>query len=208
LPQSNRTCIEPPGGTTIFCVQTTASSRDIGQAYLADAVRSLRSYKKLAEAALSQISGQDLFRLLDPEANSIAMLVKHMAGNMRSRWTDFLTTDGEKPDRHRDREFVIEEGMTPADVMKLWEEGWNCVLDSVSSLRSSDLDRTVYIAEKEHTVLQAINRQLLHYAGHVNQIVMLAKHFAGPSWKSLSIPKGQSETFAKEFEKLRSGRES
>jgi hypothetical protein len=127
---------------------------------------------------------------------------------MRSRWTDFLTTDGEKPDRHRDREFVIEEGMTRADVMKLWEEGWNCVLDSVSSLRSSDLDRTVYIAEKEHTVLQAINRQLLHYAGHVNQIVMLAKHFAGPSWKSLSIPKGQSETFAKEFEKLRSGRES
>jgi hypothetical protein len=188
-------------------VQTTTSSGDIGEAYLTDAIWSLRSYKKLAEAALSQASDQDLFRLLDPEANSIAMLVKHMAGNMRSRWTDFLTTDGEKPDRHRDREFVIDEDMTRADVMKLWEEGWGCVLDSVSSLRSSDLDRKVYIAEKEHTVLQAINRQLLHYAGHVNQIVMLAKHFAGPSWKSLSIPKGQSETFAKEFEKLRSGRE-
>ncbi|MDQ2776526.1 MAG: DUF1572 domain-containing protein [Acidobacteriota bacterium] len=188
-------------------MQTTTSSGDIGEAYLIDAIWSLRSYKKLAEAALSQISDRDLFRLLDPEANSIAMLVKHMAGNMRSRWTNFLTTDGEKPDRHRDQEFGIEEGMTRADVMKLWEGGWTCVLESVSSLRSSDLDRRVYIAEKEHTALQAINRQLLHYAGHVNQIIMLAKHFAGPSWRSLSIPKGQSETFAKEFEKLRSGRE-
>jgi hypothetical protein len=178
----------------------TTSPEDIGEAYLTDAIKNLRSYKKLAEAALLQTSDHDLFRLLDPEANSIAILIKHMAGNMRSRWTNFLTTDGEKPDRHRDREFVIDEGTTRADVMAWWEEGWNCVLNAVASLRPGDLRRTVYIAGKEHTALQAINRQLLHYAGHVNQIVLLAKHFAGPSWKSLSIPKGQSETFAKEFE--------
>jgi hypothetical protein len=181
-------------------VQTT-SSDNIGEAYLTDAIRNLRSYKKLAEAALSQTSDQDLFRLVDPDANSIAMLIKHTAGNMRSRWTNFLTTDGEKPDRHRDREFVIEEGTTRADVMAWWEEGWSCVLNSIASLGSDDLNRKVFIAGKEHTALQAINRQLLHYAGHVNQIILLAKHFAGPNWRSLSIPKGQSETFAKEFEK-------
>jgi Protein of unknown function (DUF1572) len=179
----------------------TTTPGDIGQAYLTDAAQNLRAYKKLAETALSQTSDDDLFRLIDPDANSIAMLIKHMAGNMRSRWTDFLTTDGEKPDRNRDREFVIDEGTTRADVMAWWEGGWNCVLNAVTSLRSSELMQTVYIAGKEHTALQAINRQLLHYAGHVNQIVLLAKHFAGPSWKSLSIPKGQSATFAREFEK-------
>jgi hypothetical protein len=182
-------------------VQMTTSSEDLGQAYLTDVVQNLRAYKKLAEAALSQTSDVDVFRLIDPDANSIAILVKHMAGNMRSRWTNFLTSDGEKPDRHRDREFVIDEGTTRADVMAWWEEGWNCVLHAITGLRPGELMQTVYIAGKEHTALQAINRQLLHYAGHVNQIILLAKHFAGPSWKSLSIPKGQSETFAREFEK-------
>lgn len=182
-------------------VQTTTGHEDLGEAYLGDAVKNLRSYKKLAESALSQTSDHDLFRLLDPEANSIAMLIKHMAGNMRSRWTNFLTTDGEKPDRHRDQEFVIDEYATRANVMAWWEEGWSYVLNCVTSLHSDDLNRKVYIVGKEHTVLQALNRQLLHYAGHVNQIVLLAKHFAGPSWKSLSIPKGQSEAFVKDLEK-------
>ena len=173
---------------------------DIGAVYLADALRNFRSYKKLAEEALAQASDEDVFRLLDKDANSIAMLIKHMAGNMRSRWIDFLTTDGEKPDRHRDREFEIDPGTTRAEVMKGWEEGWGCVFEAITPLKPEDLLRIVLIAGREHTVLQAISRQLLHYAGHVNQIVLLAKHFRGARWQSLSIPKGQSETFARQFE--------
>jgi len=173
---------------------------DVGAAYLADALRNFRGYKKLAEEALAQTSDEDVFRLLDKDANSIAILIKHMAGNMLSRWTDFLTTDGEKPDRHRDREFEIDPGTTRAEVMTWWEEGWRCVFEAIIPLKPEDLVREVFIAGREHTVLQAISRQLLHYAGHVNQIVLLAKHFRGSEWKSLSIPKGKSETFARQFE--------
>ena len=176
------------------------SQDDLGAAYLTDALSNFRGYKKLAEEALAQTSDADIFRLIDPEANSIAMLIKHMAGNMRSRWTDFLTSDGEKPNRHRDREFEIDPTTTRADVMKWWEEGWQCVFGAVTRLKSDDLARKVFIAGREHSVMQAITRQLLHYAGHVNQIVLLAKHFRGSEWKSLSIPKGQSETFARRFE--------
>jgi Protein of unknown function (DUF1572) len=176
------------------------SEEKIGAAYLADVLRNFRSYKKLAEEALGQTSDEDIFRLIDAEANSIAVLIKHMAGNMRSRWTDFLTSDGEKPDRHRDQEFEIATGTTRAEVMKWWEEGWRCVFDAVSPLKPEDLEQKVFIAGREHTVMQAVTRQLLHYAGHVNQIVLLAKHFRGTAWKSLSIPKGKSETFAREFE--------
>jgi len=179
---------------------------DVGAAYLADALRNFRSYKKLAEEALAQTSDEDVFRLLDKDANSIAMLIKHMAGNMRSRWTDFLTTDGEKPDRHRDQEFEIDPGTTRAEVMRWWEDGWRCVFEAITPLRSEDLLRTVFIAGREHTVLQAISRQLLHYAGHVNQIVLLAKHFRGAEWQSLSIPKGQSEKFARRFEQRHAAR--
>jgi hypothetical protein len=182
------------------------AEHDIGAEYLADALRNFRSYKKLAEEALAQISEQDIFCLIDPQANSIAILLKHMAGNMRSRWTDFLTTDGEKPDRHRDREFEIDPGTGRADVMKWWEDGWQCVFSAITPLQPADLGRRVFIAGREHTVLQAINRQLLHYAGHVNQIVLLAKHFRGLEWKSLSIPKGKSETFAREFEQKHAAR--
>ena len=178
----------------------------VGAEYLADALRNFRSYKKLAEEALAQTSDEDVFRLIDPEANSTAILIKHMAGNMRSRWTDFLTSDGEKPDRHRDREFEIDPGTTREQVMQWWEGGWKCVFDAITPLEPDDLLRKVYIAGKEHTVLQAISRQLLHYAGHVNQIVLLAKHFRGAEWKSLSIPKGQSETYARQFEKVHAGR--
>jgi hypothetical protein len=179
---------------------------DVGSAYLTDVLRNFRGYKKLAEEALAQTSDADIFRLIDPEANSIAVLMKHMAGNMRSRWTDFLTTDGEKPDRHRDREFEIEPGTTRAQVMQWWESAWKSVFDAITPLTPEDLGRKVSIAGREHTVLQAITRQLLHYAGHINQIVLLAKHFAGPKWKSLSIPKGQSETYAPQFEQKHAAR--
>jgi hypothetical protein len=182
------------------------SHEDIGAAYLSDAVGNFRSYKKLAEEALAQTSNEDIFRLIDPESNSIAMLIKHMAGNMRSRWTNFLTSDGEKPDRHRDQEFEIDPGTTRADVMKWWEDGWQCVFAAVIPLKSDDLTRKVFVAGREHTVIQAITRQLLHYAGHVNQIVLLAKHFRGSEWKSLSIPKGRSESFARQFEQKHAAR--
>jgi len=182
------------------------SQEDIGAAYLEDALGNFRSYKKLGEEALAQTRDEDVFRLIDPDANSIAILIRHMAGNMRSRWTDFLTSDGEKPDRHRDREFEIDPGTTRADVMKWWSDGWQCVFDAVSPLNSDDLARRVFIAGREHTAMRAISRQLLHYAGHVNQIVLLAKHFRGPEWKSLSIPKGQSETFARQFEQKHAAR--
>ncbi len=180
--------------------ETVVAENDIGSAYLSDTLRTFRSYKKLAEEALAQTRDDEIFRLIDPEANSIAMIIKHMTGNMRSRWTDFLTTDGEKPNRNRDREFVIEPGTTRDDVMNWWEQGWACVFDAIAPLKPEDLLRTVYIAGKEHSAMQAITRQLTHYAGHVNQIVFLAKHFRGADWKSLSIPKGKSETYAREFE--------
>jgi hypothetical protein len=182
------------------------SQQDIGAAFLTDAIRNFRSYKKLAEEALAQTSDEDIFRQIDPDANSIAVLIKHMAGNMRSRWTTFLTSDGEKPDRHRDQEFEIDPRTTRAEVTKWWEQGWQCVFDAVTPLKPDDLTRKVFIADREHTVLQALTRQLLHYSGHVNQIILLAKHFRGPEWKSLSIPKGQSETFARQFEQKHAAR--
>ena len=182
------------------------SDHDIGAEFLTDALRNFRSYKKLAEDALAQVNDDEIFRLLDPEANSIAIIIKHMAGNMGSRWTDFLTTDGEKPNRHRDQEFEIAPGTTRTQVMQWWEDGWECVFRAINPLKPDDLTRKVLIAGREHSVLQAISRQLLHYAGHVNQIVLLAKHFRGASWKSLSIPKGKSEAFAREFEKVHAAR--
>jgi Protein of unknown function (DUF1572) len=180
--------------------------QEISAEYLADVLRNFRSYKKLAEEALAQVTDEEIFRLIDPAANSIAILIKHMVGNMRSRWTDFLTTDGEKPNRHRDEEFEIAPGTTRAEVMRWWEEGWACVFNAITPLQPEDLIRKVRIAGREHSVLQAITRQLLHYAGHVNQIVLLAKHFRGAQWKSLSIPKGKSESFAREFEKTHAAR--
>jgi uncharacterized protein DUF1572 len=186
--------------------EASMSQQEIGAEYLSDALRNLRSYKKLAEEAFAQTSDEDMFRLIDADANSIAILIKHMAGNMRSRWTDFLSSDGEKPERHRDREFEIDPGTTREEVMRWWESGWKCVFDAITPLQSEDLLRRVFIAGREHTVLQAITRQVLHYGGHVNQIVLLAKHFRGSQWKSLSIPKGQSETYAREFEKKHAAR--
>jgi len=166
-----------------------------GRAYLDEALRSLRGHKRLAEGAMAQVTDEEYFRQLDPEANSIAILAKHLAGNMRSRFTDFLSSDGEKPDRHRDQEFLLDAGTTRAEVMRWWEEGWACVFAAIQPLRPEDLGRTVTIRGDAHSVLMAIHRQVAHYAYHVGQIVLVAKHMRGAEWKSLSIPRGKSEQF-------------
>jgi hypothetical protein len=163
--------------------------------YLDDAVSEFRKYKAQAEKAIAQVSEEDWFRQLDSESNSIALVMKHISGNMRSRWTDFLTTDGEKPDRNRDSEFEQEDRDTPESIRRRWDEGWRLLFAALEPLTDADLGRTVTIRSEPHTVLQAINRQLTHYASHVGQIVLLAKHFAGARWKSLSIPRGKSKDF-------------
>jgi hypothetical protein len=149
---------------------------------------------------MAQCPDEGLFILLDAESNSIAIIVKHMAGNMRSRWRDFLTTDGEKPDRNRDTEFEAPP-KTRVELMEMWEGGWKYVFDALEPLTDADLTRTVMIRSEPHSVMQAINRQVAHYAHHVGQIVFLAKHFAtkaGKKWESLSVPRGQSRQFAAE----------
>jgi hypothetical protein len=157
--------------------------------YLDDCVSQLRGLKAQADKAMAQVDDAQFFALLDADANSIAMIVKHVAGNMRSRWTDFLTTDGEKPDRHRDTEFERETADTRDVILARWEAGWDLLLKTVTSLQPEDLERSVTIRGEPHTVVQAIARQMSHYASHVGQIVLLAKHYAGPGWKTLSIPK-------------------
>jgi uncharacterized damage-inducible protein DinB len=168
---------------------------DLATHYLEDARWQMRGHKRLAEGAIAQLRDEDLFITLDAEANSVALLIKHMAGNMRSRFMDFLTSDGEKPDRFRDREFELEPGTTRADVMRWWEEGWAHVFAALDSLKSTDVMNTVTIRGEAHSVMQAINRQVAHYAYHGGQIVMLAKHLRSGEWKTLSIPRGKSEEF-------------
>jgi hypothetical protein len=167
----------------------------IEQPYLQDSLLQLKKLKSQADKALAQIDDEHLFASLDPEANSIAVIMKHMAGNMRSRWTDFLTSDGEKQSRNRDGEFITESGETRATVVSNWEDGWNNVLQAMSSLTPDDLGKTVRVRGEAHSVVEAINRQIAHYAAHVGQIVLLAKHYAGPRWQSLSIPRGKSREF-------------
>jgi hypothetical protein len=162
------------------------------QHYLQDALLQLRKLKSQADRALAQVREEDWLTTLDPESNSIAIIMKHVAGNMRSRWTDFLESDGEKPDRRRDSEFVIEPGDTARSIRERWDAGWQLAFDALSPLSSEDLMRPVTVRGERHSVTEAINRQMTHYAGHVGQIVLLAKHFAGPNWKSLSIPRGRS----------------
>src|SRR5579859_6331915 len=168
---------------------------DIATHYLEEVRRQFRGHKRLAEGALAQLKDDQLFGALDAEANSIAVIVKHMAGNMRSRFTDFLTTDGEKPDRNRDQEFEMNPGTTRADVMRWWEEGWSRLFATLEALKPEDVMRTVTVRGELHTVLQAINRQIAHYAYHTGQIVFLAKHFRSSDWKTLSVPRGKSEDF-------------
>jgi hypothetical protein len=168
---------------------------DTAAHYLDEARRQMRGHKRLAEGAMAQLKDEELFITLDPESNSIAVLVKHMAGNMRSRFTDFLTSDGEKPDRFRDQEFELNPAATRADLMKWWEDGWARVFAAIESLKPEDVMRTVTIRGEPHTVLQAVNRQIAHYAQHTGQIVFLAKHLRSGEWKTLSIPRGKSEDF-------------
>ena len=164
--------------------------------YVEDALSLFRYYKQLAERAVEQVSDAQLGAVLDPEMNSIAQIMKHMAGNMRSRWTDFLSSDGEKPDRNRDSEFV-EPPATREQLMSMWTEGWNRVFAAVEPLSPEDMARTVRIRGEEHSVMQAIHRQIAHYAYHVGQIVFLAKHLNSEHWKSLSVPRAQSTEFTK-----------
>ena len=162
--------------------------------YIEDATSLFRYYRQLAEQAMEQIPDEQLFATLDEEMKSIAIVVKHMAGNMRSRWTDFLTSDGEKPDRNRDTEFV-DPARTRIELMKVWNQGWEKVFAALSQLSDRDLTARVTIRGEPHSVMQAIQRQIAHYAYHCGQVVFLAKHFKGRDWKSLSVPRNRSADF-------------
>jgi uncharacterized damage-inducible protein DinB len=182
-------------------------AHELTTSYVKDATDVFRYYKRLAERAMEQCPEEGLFAALDKESNSIAIIVKHMAGNMRSRWTDFLTSDGEKADRNRDTEFE-EAPRTRAEMMALWERGWKCVFDAIGPLTDADLTRTITIRGTPHSVMQAINRQVAHYAHHAGQIVYVAKHFAVEKtgkFESLSVPRGESKQFTA---KVLSGRKS
>lgn len=162
--------------------------------FLEDAIQVFRYYKKLAERAMEQVTDEQLFIAQDEESNSIAVIVKHMTSNMRSRWTDFLTSDGEKPNRNRDGEF-IDPPATRTELLKLWEEGWACLFNALEPLREEDLARKVMIRGEALSVMQAVNRQLAHYPYHAGQIVLLAKHFASDHWQALTVPRNQSAEF-------------
>jgi hypothetical protein len=162
--------------------------------YIEDSLSLFRYYKKLAEGAMGQLLDEQLFTALDEEMNSVAIIVKHMAGNMRSRWSDFLTSDGEKPDRNRDSEFVAPHA-TRAELMRVWNDGWERIFHALEPLSDADLGREIFIRNEPHSVMQAINRQMAHYAYHCGQIVFLAKHLKGNSWKTLSVPRNRSAEF-------------
>ncbi len=162
--------------------------------YLEDSLAVFRYYKTLSEKAMAQVTDEQLVAVLDGEMNSIAQIVKHMAGNMRSRWTDFLTTDGEKPDRNRDSEFTDPQ-VARETLLAQWEQGWQCVFAALDPLSEQDLVKTITIRGEPHSVMQAINRQVAHYSYHCGQIVLLAKHFKSSDWQSLSVPRGQSAGF-------------
>jgi hypothetical protein len=166
-------------------------------AHLADIVRTFRSYKALGDAALRNTPDAHLHTELDPNSNSIAVIVKHIGGNLHSRYRDFLTTDGEKPDRHRDREFEMPQRVSRDEIARWWEQGWATAFAALGALTPADLGRTVTIRGEAFLVVEALNRSAAHAAYHVGQMVYLARHFAGPAWKSLSIPKGESAKFAR-----------
>jgi uncharacterized damage-inducible protein DinB len=162
--------------------------------FRSDALSSFRNYKRMAERACEQVSDEEFFRQIDAESNSIAIVVKHIAGNAWSRWRDFLTSDGEKADRQRDTEFELIED-TRESLMQFWEQGWQTLFNSVEGLKEEDFSKTVTIRGEPHTVVEAINRQLTHYAYHVGQIVFLAKHLKAAEWQTLSVPRNRSAEF-------------
>ncbi len=169
---------------------------DLRGTYLRDIARTYRNYKALAERALGQVPDAHLHTELDPNSNSVAVIMKHVAGNLRSRFTDFLTADGEKPDRNRDGEFEMPERASREELLRGWEAGWSAVLGAIDALRAEDLERTVRIRNEPFAVVEALHRSVTHTAYHVGQIVYLARHFAGQDWQSLSIPRGQSAQHA------------
>jgi len=168
--------------------------KEIIKNYHSDAVKSFRNYKKMAERAIEQVSDEEFFALIDAEANSIAVIVKHIAGNALSRWTDFLTSDGEKDFRNRDIEFELIDD-TRESLMEFWERGWLALIDNLEPLTVDDFSRTITIRGEPHTIVEAVNRQMTHYAYHIGQIVLLAKHFKSAEWKTLSVPKNKSAEF-------------
>jgi hypothetical protein len=175
-------------------MQNRRMALELTASCLKDSVGLLRHYKQLAERAMAQASDADLTTALDPESNSIAIIVKHLAGNMVSRWTDLLTTDGEKPTRNRDAEFESPPH-SRAELMALWDAGWKVCFDSLASLSEEDLSRTIRIRGEAHSVLQAIHRKVAHDAYHIGQIVFIAKHLASSRWTSLTVPRGKSAEF-------------
>jgi hypothetical protein len=168
---------------------------EIASHYLDEIRRQLRGHQRMAESAMAQLEDKEFFTTIDPESNSVAILVKHIAGNARSRFREFLTTDGEKPDRFRDQEFEISADTTRAEVMRWWEEGWSQVFSTLDSLKPDDVSRIVTIRQEPHTVMQVLNRALAHYAQHIGQIVFLSKHLRSSQWQTLSIPRGKSEQY-------------
>jgi hypothetical protein len=169
-------------------------AHEFSTSYIKDSIALFRQYKRLADRAIEQMTDEQLYTAMDPESNSIAIIMKHIAGNMRSRWTDFLSSDGEKPNRNRDTEFEAPPA-TRTELLAMWEEGWRLVFAALEPLSDTDLTRKVLIRTEPHSVMQAINRQVAHYAMHIGQIVFLAKHLAGANWKTLSIPRGKSAEF-------------
>lgn len=163
------------------------------QAYLDNIIYEFQKLKTAAEKAMVQIDDEQFFKLIDPEANSVAILVKHLCGNLRSRWRDFLTSDGEKPDRNRDYEFIITDEDTREQLMNRWESCWGILFETLSRLIPADLDREITIRAKKGKVYSAINRQLTHYSVHVGQILMLCKHYKQVDWETLSIARGRSD---------------
>lgn len=168
---------------------------DLAAVFLDNAIKEFRQLKGYADKAFAQVDDAQFFTTLDPESNSLAILSRHITGNQFSRWKNFLTEDGEKPDRHRDTEFEIPDGATRAELTAAWERGWNLMFDELGKLRPEDVSRTVLIRGEPHTVIAAIHRQLTHYGSHIGQIVYLSKHLAGGDWRTLSVPRGQSEEF-------------
>jgi hypothetical protein len=164
------------------------------KSFVEDALAIFRQYKQLGEEAMAQVTDEQLFTTIDRESNSIAIIVKHLTGNMRSRWTDFLTSDGEKPTRKRDSEFT-DPADTREDLLRDWEQGWACVFAAIEPLTDADLGRTVMIRGEAHSVVQAINRQLAHYPMHIGQIILLAKHYSGAQWQTLSVARNRSAEF-------------
>jgi len=169
-------------------------AHEFSTSYVKDSIALFRQYKRWADRAIEQTTDEQLYATLDPESNSIAIIMKHLAGNMRSRWTNFLSSDGEKPNRNRDSEFEAPPA-TRAGLLAMWEEAWRLLFAALEPLNDADLTRTILIRTEPHSVMQAINRNIAHCAQHTGQIILLAKHFAGTNWKTLTIPRGQSTQF-------------